>query len=115
MGARVFLEAGKLTPYFQKMKWEENENYFLGRVDVMFDLTNCLRSYSPDNFYNLIPYVSIGFASDFNAKNRPDREKGSSSFLFGCGLLNTFSLSDKLSAYLNLGLDVVDSNFDGFS
>ena len=114
LGGRIVLEAGKLTPYFQKMKWKEEENYFLGRLDVMFDLTNCLRKYSSDNFYNLIPYAGIGFASAFNAKNRPDKVESSSSFLFGGGLLNTFRLSDKLSATLNLGLDVVDAKFDGW-
>ena len=80
----------------------------------MFDVTYLLRLYSPYNFYNLIPYVGIGGAQAFGAEKRPDGKKGSSSFLFGGGLLNTFSLSDKLSAYLNLGLDVVDSNFDGW-
>ena len=114
LGARVLLEAGKLTPYFQNMNWKEKENYILGRLDVMFDLTNCLRSYSPDNFYNLIPFVGIGGAHAFGAENRPDGKKSFSSFLFGGGLLNTFSLSDKLSAYLNLGLDVVDAKFDGW-
>jgi len=62
----------------------------------------------------MIPYVGIGGAHAFGAENRSDGEKSFSSFLFGGGLLNTFSLSDKLSAYLNLGLDVVDAIFDGW-
>jgi len=113
LAARIVLEAGKVTPYFQKMTIKEEENYFLGRVDVMFDLTNLLRPYSPDNFYNLIPYAGIGGAQAFNVKNSvKSNAENASSFLFGGGLLNTFRLSDKFSAFLNLSLDLVNAGFD---
>ena len=113
-GSRIVLEGGQLNPYFQKRTVTEEEYYFLARLDLLFDFTNGLRSYSPDSFYSLIPYIGIGGEHSFNAKDRPDKAYNSSSFLFGVGLYNTFRLSDKLSAYLNVGLDLVNANSDGW-
>ncbi len=114
IGSRVVLELGVLKPNFQKRTWIEDENYFLGRVDLLFDLTNCFRSYSPDHTYNLIPYVGIGGAKAFNAHHRPDKARGSSSFVMSGGLLNMFRVSDKWSVLASLGLDVVRADFDGY-
>ena len=114
VGARIFVAGGSLHPFFQEEKIMEHEKFLAGRLDLVFNLTNCVRQYSPDRFYNLMPYAGIGFASAFNATNRPDGAKGSSSFMFGGGLMNTFRLSDDFSAYFNLGIDIVDANFDGW-
>ena len=114
LGSRIVLEGGKLNPYFKKMAWKETESYVLGRLDLLFDLTNCFRSYDPDRFYNLMPYIGIGGEYAFNATRRPDGADHSSSFLFGAGLWNTFRLSEKFSAYLNLGIDFVNANADGY-
>jgi len=113
LGARIALEAGQLKPSFKK-SLDTKENFLLGRVDLLLNLTNCFRDYSPDRFYNLSPYIGIGGAQAFNAVNRPDKEKSSSSFVFGGGLLNTFRLSDNLAVYANLGLNVVNAKFDGY-
>lgn len=115
-GGRVTLESGKLHSYFQKKTIMTDEGYASARVDVLFNLTNSLRPCrcSPKRGYNLIPYVGIGGISAFNAKNRPDTADGSTSILFGGGLLNSFKLSHKFFAFLNLGLDVVDASVDGW-
>jgi len=113
LAGRIVVETGILKPHFANEKLIEKENYALGRLDVMLDVTNLFRSYSPDRFYSLIPYAGIGGAQAFNAKNRPDNLKKCSSFLFGGGLINTFRLSDNFSVCLNLGLDLVDAKFDG--
>ena len=113
LGSRIVLEFGQLNPYFQKGTLKVEETYLLGRLDLLFDLTNCFRSYSPNRFYSLIPYVGIGGVNSFNAKNRPDHYRDSDSFLFGGGLWNTFRLSEKLSAYVNVGMDLIDAKSDG--
>ena len=114
LGSRIVLEAGQLNPYFQKGTFKEEEVYFSGRLDLLFDLTNCFRTYSPYRFYHLMPYMGIGGESSFSAKNRPDYARHSASFLFGGGLWNTFRLSKKLSAYLNVGIDLINANSDGW-
>ena len=113
IAGRIVADVGKMKPSFQRRTILVDSNYGLVRLDVMFDVTNCFRSYSPDNFYNLIPYAGIGRAKAFNAKNRPDKLDGSSSFVYGGGLLNTFKLTERFSAFLNVGIDLVDAKFDG--
>ena len=120
IGARVVIEGGSMHPFFQNESIMEHEKYISGRIDLLFNITNLFREYSPDRFYNLAPYIGIGGAYAFdvmdrnvNSKNyRSDINVGS--FMFGGGLFNTFRLSDKISAYLDLGVNVVDAKFDGW-
>jgi len=114
MGARVLVEGGSLHPFFQKLTVMEHEKFLAGRVDFLLDLTNCIRQDTSDQFYSLVPYVGIGFGYSFNRVYQANKTKSSGSFLFGGGLLNTFRLSDVISAYLNLGIDFVNANFDGW-
>ena len=113
VGSRIVVDYGLIKPTFQHGSVVEDEKYMLGRLDLLFDVTNCFRSYSPDRTYNLIPYAGIGGAKAFGAHNRPDYAGSSTSFLFAAGLWNTFRVTDKFLAFLNLGLDFVDSDFDG--
>ena len=119
VGARLFVDGGTLHPFFKERTWMEDEKYIAGRVDFLLNFTNLFRSFSPNRFYNLIPYVGIGGANSFNAdyirqEQGMDKKKGSSSFMFGGGLWNTFRLSDHFDLYVNLGLDVLNANFDGW-
>ena len=113
IAGRIVVDVGHMKPTFQRRTIMVDSNYGLARLDVMFDVTNCFRTYSPNHFYNMIPYAGIGGAKAFNAKNRPDKLDGSTSFVYGGGLLNTFRLSEKFSAFLNVGIDLVDAKFDG--
>ena len=113
MGARLLFEGGKVKPYFQERTIMVDENYVLSRFDLLYDLTNRICGCMYDRFYNVIPYAGVSGAYVFKAENRPDNARKSTSLFFGVGLLNTFRMSSNLSAYLNLGLDLVDSKFDG--
>ena len=114
VGGRIAFEGGQLKPTFKNAKLETKEGFVLGRVDLLLNLTNCFREYTPDRVYDLSPYIGIGGAHAFNAENRPDKATGSSSFVFGGGLMNSFRLSNNLSAYINLGMNIVDAKFDGY-
>ena len=113
IGGRLLFEGGKVNPYFQRRTIMVEENYVLSRLDLLFDLTNRLCGCTNDRFYNLIPYAGVSGAYVFNTENRPDHAEKSTSFFFGVGIWNSFRMSQNLSAYLNLGLDIVDANFDG--
>ena len=113
-GTRVVLEYGKLKPTFQKSTLIVVENYALSRLDLMLDLTSCFPTYTPNRIYYLMTYIGAGGAYAFNAKNRPDGTDHSSSIVFGGGFCNSFKLSDNLSVYLNTGLDLVDTGFEGY-
>jgi len=119
VGLRLLGEGGSLHPFFYQketisMGWMEKEKYLAGRVDLMLNLTNFFRHYSPDRFYNLVLYLGPGYGSTFSSKNRPDGASGSSSFLGGAGLLNTFRLSNHVALFANVGLNVQKANFDGY-
>jgi len=114
VGGRVFFEGGTLHPFFQKYTWMEDEKYVAGRLDFLLNLTNCFRSYSPDRFYNLVPYLGIGAGYAFNADDRPDNADNFTSLLVGGGLLNTFRLSHHLAAFVNLQVNGTDAKFDGW-
>jgi outer membrane protein OmpA-like peptidoglycan-associated protein len=114
VGARILAEGGSLHPFFQKESWMVHEKYIAGRLDFLLNLTNCFRSYSPDRFYNLIPYLGVGGGYAFNAVNRPDKADNFSSFLVGAGLWNTFRLSRHVALFVNLEANGVDAKFDGW-
>lgn len=117
LGSRIVVEGGKLHPNFLKRTVIIDENYFLSRLDILFDATSCLRKHSPERIYNLIPYLGFGGVHVFNVKNPIDRnvKKSSTAFALGCGLWNTFRISKSISAYFNMGLDMVDNKLDGYA
>ena len=114
VGARLFVEGGSLHPYFNKMQLKETESYIAGRLDLMLNVTNLFRQYSPDRFYNLIAYVGPGYGDTFSDKNRPDKKTSSASLFGGAGLLNTFRLSNNVALFVNIGGNIVNANFDGW-
>jgi len=118
VGARLFLNSGTLHPFFTPeapMSLMEDEKYVAGRVDFMLNFTNLFRSWSPDRFYNLIPYIGPGLAHSFDRSlNSPSIDLKTTTFMVGAGLLNTFRLSSHWNAYVNVGLDAMDAGFDGW-
>jgi len=118
VGLRLFGEGGTLHPFFKRTKsmdWMEDEKYVVGRVDLMLNVVNLFRHYSPNRFYNLVLYLGPGYGKNFSDKKRPDGLKSSSSFVGGAGLLNTFRLSNHVDLYVNVGGNVVNANYDGWA
>lgn len=123
-GARINVEGGSLHSYFKNELTRNDpddlyyvkEKYVLGRLDLLLNLTNVFRSYSPDRFYNLIPHVGVGGAYAFNGEGKTwnvIRKDSKASVLVGAGLLNTFRLSCAWSAFIDLKMDLVDAELDG--
>jgi len=122
VGSRIIFSGGSLHPFFQDEVRMEHEKYVSGRLDLLLNLTNCFRTYSPKRFYNFVPNIGIGASHAFNIRNRPfhnlhpeqQNVKSFTSLMFGGGLLNTFRISDKVAAYLDLKLNLVDAQYDGW-
>jgi len=112
-GTRILFEGGTLHPYFQSMNMKVEQKYVLGRLDFLLNLTSLL---APDNYhvYNLIPYAGVSGAYAYKAVNRPDKVTNFTTFMFGCGLSNSIDFSRSISGYLDLGMDFVDADFDGY-
>jgi len=123
VGLRLFGEGGTLHPFFYRgsftkgtsMGWMEDEKYVIGRVDLMLNIVNLFRHYSPNRFYNLVAYVGPGYGDTFNDKRSPDGVKSRGSFIGGAGLLNTFRLSNHVDLYVNVGGNITKADFDGWA
>jgi len=119
VGARLFVDGGTLHPFFTAnrvpLALMEDQKYLAGRVDFMLNFTNLFRSWKPDRFYNLIPYIGPGYAHTLSTSaNSLYYNRVDNSIMVGAGLLNTFRLSSHVNLYANLGLDVMDAGFDGW-
>ena len=118
VGARLALQGGAATPWFEKTDgslYKENEVYALGRLELMVNLTNLFKPYSQDRFFNLIPHIGVG-GFYVNAQNNlfKDYTKDTyMSYAITGGLMGTFRLSCATALYIDLKGDIVDTKFDG--
>lgn len=67
---------------------------------VLFNLHNLLGGYDESRVWNFIPYIGAGVAHTFKT---PAGTSKAGTYTFSAGLLNTFKLSQKLAANLELG------------
>ncbi len=67
---------------------------------VLFNLHNLLGGYDEDRFWNFIPFIGAGVAHTIKT---PAGMGKAGTYTFSAGLLNTFKLSKKLAANLELG------------
>jgi len=122
IGARLNFAAGGIKPFFDLGEpiglMNFKENYGLARLDLMLNLTNLFRPYSPNRFFNLIPHVGVGgayaFGGDLKGSGAFDGKDTYTSLLFGGGLMGTFRLSCAVALYLDLKGDLVDAKFDTY-
>lgn len=67
---------------------------------VLFNLHNLLGGYDENRVWNFIPYIGAGVAHTLKV---PTGGQKAGTYTFSAGLLNTFKLSKKLAANLELG------------
>ncbi len=95
-----FINSHGETLYYQSFK------YYDIHGDVLFNVTNMLCGYKPDRFFNLIPYIGLGWAVTWN---RP-RERDPMAII---GVRGTFRLSSALNISLGVHGTMVSDNMDG--
>lgn len=111
LGGRLEAQAGQIHTF----TGNEAQNMFSmthlnAHVDMMFNVTNLLAGYKEGRFYNFIPTVGIGYERRQNGGFFKGR--GFNGPTFNASLLNTFRLTDKLSAFIEVGGYLVESRFD---
>ena len=74
--------------------------YLAVNEHVLFNLHNLLGGYDEDRVWNFIPYIGAGVAHTLKT---PAGMSKAGTYTFSAGLLNTFKLSQKLAANLELG------------
>ncbi len=96
--------AGK--PWEGYWLYNQEFNYFHIHGDVLFNLSNILSGYKKDRFYNISPYVGLGWMVTNDA---PTQKEVSANI----GIYNSFRLSDALDLTFDVRGAMVNDRFDG--
>ncbi|MDH6355432.1 OOP family OmpA-OmpF porin [Dysgonomonas sp. PH5-45] len=110
-GGRLTLQSGSIHTFSGGDAQVMHSMKEIGaHVDVMFNVTNYLCNYNSKRFYNFILNGGVGVTQVRNGGY--DASISSYPVTFHFGLLNTFRLSDRVSAFVELGGDLVEKKFD---
>ncbi len=88
--------------------YKQDAEFFNFHADVLFNLSNLLCGYNEKRFYNLIPYVGVGY---FHSYGHDDNKSNSVSF--HAGLINKFRLASRWDLNLTLRGSIFDDDVDG--
>lgn len=110
LGVRFRGQGGKIHSF----SGNEGQNMYSmthvnATVDFMFNVTNYLGKYNENRFYNFIPTVGVGYDHRFEDKFK---QRGFNGPTFNASLLNTFRITDRISAFAEVGGFIVEQRFD---
>lgn len=86
-----------------------SQTLFNAHLDFMFNVTNYFMKYKENRFYNFIPTIGAGYAHRFDDKFK---HRGFNGFTLNASLLNTFRLSNRFDAFLEVGGMFIEKEFD---
>ena len=127
IGVRAGINAGRLNGLTQNASWSKPAHstgvryeklpwdgywleyseldYFHVKSDVLFNLSNLLRGYKPDRFYEISPYLGLGWMVSYT---KPKAREVSANI----GIYNTFRLNDAFDVTLDIRSASVNDRFD---
>ena len=83
--------------------------------DVMFNLSNAFCGYNEKRFWNIAPYVGIGYMQRMKSTDNADDRSSYREPSYNVGLYNSFRISRRVAAYLDVWALAVEGSFDGFN
>ncbi|MFD2966858.1 OmpA family protein [Sphingobacterium bambusae] len=86
--------------------YNQEFNYLNLHGDVLFNFTNLFKGYKPDRFYEISPYVGLGYMFTWD---EPKSDEVSANL----GLFNKFRMTSALDLTLDLRGSLVNDRFDG--
>jgi outer membrane protein OmpA-like peptidoglycan-associated protein len=89
--------------------FNEKFNYFNSHLDLLVSIFK----YKENRFYQLIPYLGMGYAFRFGYGENGGIHEGE--FTFNAGIINRFRLSKSLDLDFEIGSMFVNQRFDGVS
>lgn len=75
-------------------------------VDFMFNLSNIISGYRQDRFWDIQPYVGVGYITTWD-------EPSNSSVTYDAGVLNALRLSDKFDLNIDVRAGMLNDTFEG--
>jgi outer membrane protein OmpA-like peptidoglycan-associated protein len=91
---------------FEKTFYKQKIKYSHLNGDVLFNLSNLLAGYKEDRFYNIIPYLGVGWIMSKKDVAREDELTAVG------GILNTFRLTNSLNLSLDIKGVLTNDRFD---
>ena len=88
-------------------KKKNASEYWVANEQVLFNLSNMLCGYNENRIWNFIPYVGAGVGRNMTYNTY--------AMNLNAGILNTFRLTNKLAANLEIGYGVYEPSFDGIA
>jgi outer membrane protein OmpA-like peptidoglycan-associated protein len=95
--------------HFANSSGDEKFNVMNLHADFLFNLSNIISGYRTDRFWDLVPYIGVGWAKSWKDDVDPEYNEAAPSF----GLINKFRLSDALDLNLEVRGMYVNERFDG--
>lgn len=93
---------------YDASKWLEKQEikYFNVHADVLFNMSNILSGYRDNRFYNVSPYVGLGWMA--TTKGPGEQELSAN-----IGVFNSFRLSNAIDLTFDVRGSMVNDRFDG--
>lgn len=88
-------------------------SYWNIHEDVMFNLSNMFCGYNENRVWNIAPYVGIGYIQRMKGKNVNTRSYRDISY--HAGLYNSFRISNRLAAFLDIWATAAEGSIDGIN
>lgn len=87
---------------------ETNANKYLTlQEQVLFNLSNMLKGYNEERLWDCIPYIGAGIGRNMSYDTY--------AMGFSVGLLNTFQVTPRMAANLDINYGLYNADFDGFN
>jgi outer membrane protein OmpA-like peptidoglycan-associated protein len=89
--------------------------YWTIHEDVMFNLSNAFCGYNEKRFWNIAPYVGIGYINRMEASDAADRNSEYREPTYNVGIYNSFRINRRLAAYLDVWGMAMEGSLDAFN
>ncbi len=81
--------------------------------DVMFNLSNAFCGYNEKRFWNIAPYVGIGYMQRMKSTDDANAKSLYREPSYNVGIYNSFRINRRLAAYLDVWALATEGSFDG--
>ena len=98
-----FRLAEDVVQWAKEDRYRFENRYFYVHQDFLWNLNNTFTPYDYNRIWNIIPYYQFGFIQGFYKTGQAYKQE----YSLGYGLINTFRLSDRLNAYIDVRANLI--------
>ena len=98
-----FRLAENLVRWANEDRYRFENKYFYIHTDFLWNLNNTFTPYDYNRIWNIMPYYQFGVIQGYYTSGSAYKQE----YSMGYGLLNTFRLSDRLNAFIDLRANLI--------